>query len=102
MAGTYDLALREFVAWNCSEPRFAFNRAVAAVRIIDGTAFRAISKGGPRVTCARLCHPVGGELDETQFVLGHVSIQTTERYGTLPRQADRGFMDSGGIETRGK
>jgi hypothetical protein len=35
-------------------------------------------------------------------VLGHVSIQTTERYGTLPRQADRGFMDSGGIETRGK
>jgi hypothetical protein len=54
------------------------------------------------VTCARLCHPAGGELDETQFAFGHVSIQTTGRYGTLPRQADRGFMDSGGIETRGE
>jgi len=32
-----------------------------------------------RRTCARLCHAAGGEL-EIQFLLGHVSIQTTERY----------------------
>ena len=31
------------------------------------------------VTCARLCHLAGGELDQIQFLLGHVSIQTTER-----------------------
>jgi integrase len=30
-----------------------------------------------RRTCARLCHLAGGELDQIQFLLGHVSIQTT-------------------------
>jgi len=33
-----------------------------------------------RRTCARLCHQAGGELERIQFLLGHVSIQTTERY----------------------
>ncbi|MBV9888064.1 MAG: tyrosine-type recombinase/integrase [Acidobacteria bacterium] len=33
-----------------------------------------------RRTCARLCHQAGGELDQIQFLLGHVSMQTTERY----------------------
>jgi len=33
-----------------------------------------------RRTCARLCHLAGGELDQIQFLLGHVSIQTTEHY----------------------
>ena len=33
-----------------------------------------------RRTCAKLCHLAGGELDQIQFLLGHVSIQTTERY----------------------
>ena len=32
-----------------------------------------------RRTCARLCHAAGGELEQIQFLLGHVSIQTTER-----------------------
>jgi site-specific recombinase XerD len=29
---------------------------------------------------ARLCHAAGGELEQIQFFLGHVSVQTTERY----------------------
>src|SRR5258708_3425655 len=33
-----------------------------------------------RRTCARLCHLADGELDQIRFLLGHVSIQTTERY----------------------
>jgi integrase len=33
-----------------------------------------------RRTCARLCHVAGGELEQIQFLLGHVSVQTTERY----------------------
>jgi len=31
-------------------------------------------------TCARLCHTSGGELEQIQFLLGHVSVQKTERY----------------------
>ncbi|MFZ0593975.1 MAG: hypothetical protein WAM39_26195 [Bryobacteraceae bacterium] len=33
-----------------------------------------------RGTCARLCHVAGGELEQIQFLLGHVSVQTTEQY----------------------
>jgi integrase len=33
-----------------------------------------------RRTCAKLCHMSGGELEQIQFLLGHVSVQTTERY----------------------
>jgi site-specific recombinase XerD len=33
-----------------------------------------------RRTCARLCHQNGGELEQIQFLLGHVSVQTTERH----------------------
>ena len=33
-----------------------------------------------RRSCARLCHLAGGELEQIQFLLGHVSVQTTERY----------------------
>jgi integrase len=33
-----------------------------------------------RRTCARLCHEAGGELEQIQFLLGHVNVQTTEQY----------------------
>jgi hypothetical protein len=33
-----------------------------------------------RRTCAMLCHDRGGELEQIQFLLGHVSVQTTEHY----------------------
>ena len=33
-----------------------------------------------RRTCARLCHVNGRELEQIQFLLGHVSVLATERY----------------------
>jgi site-specific recombinase XerC len=42
-----------------------------------------ISKRAPhhlRRPYARFCHDSGGELEQIQFLLGHVSVQTTEKY----------------------
>lgn len=33
-----------------------------------------------RRSCARMCHTAGGEIEQIQFLLGHASVQTTERY----------------------
>lgn len=51
-----------------------------------------------RRTCARLCHQAGGALDQIQFLLGHVSIQTTERYLGCKQQLRTAVNDRIGIE----
>ena len=51
-----------------------------------------------RRTCARLCHLAGGELDQIQFLLGHVSIQTTERYLGCKQKFREAVNDRMGIE----
>ena len=33
-----------------------------------------------RRTCAKPCRESGGDPEQIQFLLGHASIQTTERY----------------------
>jgi integrase len=33
-----------------------------------------------RRTCAKLCRKNGGDLEQIKFLLGHSSIQATERY----------------------
>jgi len=51
-----------------------------------------------RRTCTRLCHLAGGELDQIQFLLGHVSIQTTERYLECKQKFQHAVNDRIGIE----
>jgi site-specific recombinase XerD len=51
-----------------------------------------------RRSCARLCHDAGGELEQIQFLLGHVSIQTTERYLGCKQRIRSAVNDRIGIE----
>jgi hypothetical protein len=48
--------------------------------------------------CARLCHQAGGELDQIQFLLGHVSIQTMERYLGCKQRFHDAVNDHIGLE----
>ena len=70
--------------------------------IVREAASRAgIEKLAPhdlRRTCARLCRLAGGELDQIQFLLGHVSIQTTERYLGCKQKLRCAVNDRIGIE----
>jgi integrase len=51
-----------------------------------------------RRTCARLCHEAGGELEQIQFLLGHVSVQTTERYLGCKQRLRNAVNDQIGLE----
>jgi integrase len=67
----------------------------------EGASRAGIEKLSPhdlRRTCARLCHLAGGELDQIQFLLGHVSIQTTERYLGCKQKLRDAVNDRMGIE----
>jgi integrase len=70
----------------------------------DAASQAGIEKLAPhdlRRTCARLCHLAGGELDQIQFLLGHVSIQTTERYLGCKQRLQSAVNDKMGIEPEG-
>ena len=51
-----------------------------------------------RRTCARLCHVAGGELEQIQFLLGHASVQTTERYLGCKQDLRHPVNDKLGLE----
>jgi integrase len=51
-----------------------------------------------RRTCARLCHQAGGELEQIQFHLGHVSIETTERYLGCKQRFQNAVNDAIGLD----
>ena len=60
-----------------------------------------ISKLAPhdlRRSCARFCHDSGGELEQIQFLLGHVSVQTTEKYLGCKQRLRQAVNDRLGIE----
>lgn len=51
-----------------------------------------------RRSCARFCHAAGGELEQIQFLLGHVSVQTTEKYLGCKQRLWGAVNDRIGIE----
>jgi len=51
-----------------------------------------------RRTCAKLCRKAGGDLEQIQLLLGHASIQTTERYLGTDQNLDVAVNDGLGLE----
>lgn len=49
-------------------------------RCAERTQLEHLAPHDLRRTCAKLCHTAGGEIDQIQFLLGHASVLTTERY----------------------
>jgi len=52
-----------------------------------------------RRTCAKLCRQAGGSLEQIQFLLGHASIQTTERYLGGKQELRTAVNDWGAMKT---
>jgi site-specific recombinase XerD len=61
--------------------------------------FAQVAPHDLRRSCAKLCHASGGELDQIQFLLGHVSVPTTERYLGCKQQIRGAVNDCIGIES---
>ena len=51
-----------------------------------------------RRTCAKLCRKAGGDLEQIKFLLGHSSIQTTERYLGSEQEIAVAVNDSLGLQ----
>jgi len=67
-------------------------------RVGNAAGIEKLAPHDLRRTCARLCHLAGGELDQIQFLLGHVSIQTTEHYLGCKQKLRFAVNDKIGIE----
>ena len=67
-------------------------------RAADAAGIHKLAPHDLRRTCARLCQLAGGELDQIQFLLGHVSIQTTEHYLGCKQKLRFAVNDKIGIE----
>ena len=50
-----------------------------------------------RRTCAKLCRKSGGDLEQIKFLLGHSSVQTTERYLWSEQEIEIAVNDSLGL-----
>ena len=77
-----------------------YNKAVWHI-VKENAAKIGLPKVAPhdlRRSCTRLCHAAGGELEQIQFLLGHVSVQTTERYLGCKQRLKGAVNDRIGIE----
>jgi site-specific recombinase XerD len=81
-----DVGLSEKVVWQLLQ-------GYAATADVPGIAPHDL-----RRTCAKLCRAAGGELEQIQMLLGHASVQTTERY--LGTKQDLVHAPNDGIKLR--
>ena len=87
----------------CLKPAFAGARltlramAVSAAVIAKRVGIKDFAPHDVRHTCARLCHMAGGELEQIQFLLGHASVQTTERYLGCKQKLSQAVNDNLGL-----
>jgi site-specific recombinase XerD len=65
-----------------------------------GVGLEHIAPHDLRRTCAKLCHSGGGELEQIQFLLGHLSVQTTERYLGCKQNLGHPVNDRFTLDTR--
>ena len=75
------LRMSEKVVWQLLRPY-----AVAA-------GVSGIAPNDLRHSCAKMCRAAGGELEQIQLLLGHCSVQTTERYLGTKQDLTRGPND---------
>jgi hypothetical protein len=108
---SYGHAIDEFIGWYCSEPRLSFNRTVVLrYRFFLEQKNLAPSTINVRLAAVRrlayeasdtgLLSPelAGGELEQIQFLLGHASVQTTERYLGCKQRLSQAVNDKLGLE----
>jgi site-specific recombinase XerD len=80
-------AMSEKVVWQLLQP------------YAEAAGLSGIAPHDLRRTCAKLCRAAGGELEQIQLLLGHASVQTTERY--LGTRQDLLHAPNDGIKLRG-
>lgn len=78
--------MSEKVVWQLLQP-------YAATAGVSGIAPHDL-----RRSCAKMCRAAGGELEQIQLLLGHSSVQTTERY--LGTKQDLVHAPNDGIRLR--
>jgi site-specific recombinase XerD len=79
-------ALSEKVVWQLLQP------------YAEAAGVPGIAPHDPRRSCAKMCRAAGGELEQIQLLLGHASVQTTERY--LGTKQDLVHAPNDGIKLR--
>jgi len=66
--------------------------------LLNRAGIQGLAPHDLRRTCARLCHLAGGELEQIQFLLGHASVETTERYLGCKQKLRNAVNDQLGLE----
>ena len=68
------------------------------VRYARETELGKLAPHDLRRTCAKLCRKAGGDLEQIQLLLGHASVQTTERYLGTEQNLVEAVNDGLGLE----